>query len=168
MSVSKQVTKWQSYMETVLRKMLYFGMAFLIAMATITVVHSVGRYVFDKPIAGLVEMSDFMLVIVISLAGAYTMVMKGHISVGLVVDKLPERIQAVIGTVTYLLSLMFTGIAAWQAFVRGTYLLQEEQTSEILRIPHYPFLYLVGIGWTLFSLVILLQLINYIIKMVKK
>jgi hypothetical protein len=63
---------------------------------------------------------------------------------------------------------MFTVIAAWQAFVRGTYLLEAGQTSEILHIPHYPFLYLVGIAWTLFSLVIFLQLINYFMKMVKK
>lgn len=141
---------------------------FVALMAPLTVVHVVGRYALDLPVPGFIELSSFMLLIAIFLAGAHTMAVKGHIDIGILVDRFSERTQAIIGSVTYFLCLVFVILAAWQSFARGTYLLQPMQTTSVLLIPQSPFLYIIGIGWALFALAILMQLIDFILRAVKK
>jgi TRAP-type C4-dicarboxylate transport system permease small subunit len=146
----------------------YCGVVILAVMMPLTVVHAVGRYGFNSPVPGLVEISSFLLLIGIFLTGAYTMTQKGHIDLGIFTEKFSARTQAIIGSVTYFLCLVFICLAAWQSFVRGTTLMYPTLTTSILKTPVYPFLYLMGIGWILFGLVVLLQTIDFVLKAVKK
>lgn len=159
------VKRW---ITAVLRRAHYGAVAFLALMMTLTVVHVVGRYAFNSPVPGFIELSSFMLLIAIFFAGAHTMVVKGHIDIGMLTERFPERTQAIIGSVTYFLCLMFTILAAWQSFVRGTYLMSPALTTSILKIPISPFMYIIGIGWALLGLAILTQLIDFVIRAVKK
>lgn len=152
----------------VLRRAHYGAVAFLALMMILTVVHVVGRYAFNSPIPGFLELSSFMLILAIFFAGAHTMVVKGHIDIGMLVERFPVRTQAIVGSIVYLLCLMFTVLAAWQSFVRGTYLLNPALTTSILHIPVSPFMYIIGIGWALLGLAVLMQLIDFVLRAVKK
>lgn len=141
--------------------MYFFGLAVLIIMVMLTTVHVIGRYAFNYPVKGLVEMSGLLLLIVISLAGAYTVITRGHVTVTLLLNRFPPRVRSVINYVTYSLCLIFTALAAWQTFRRSIWLSQVGQTTEILGIPIPPFYILLGICWVLFSLAIILQIITF-------
>ena len=159
---SKRDAPWERRIAQVLGVVQYVGMAFVVLMMVLTVIHAVGRYGFNKPITGLVEMSCFMLVIIIFLTGAYTQVVKGHICITLVVDRFSERTQAIIDSITYTLSLAFAIVVFWQSVVRGVYLMGSGYVTAMLGIPHFPFLYIVAIGWGLLALAILLHLIHFV------
>jgi TRAP-type C4-dicarboxylate transport system permease small subunit len=164
---SLQDAPWERRVAGTLRVLGYVGMAFVVAMMLLTVVHATGRYIFNKPVLGVVEMSSFMLIMVIFLTGAYTQVLKGHIRVGVVVDRLPERAQAIIDSLTYILSAGFVGIALWQAVVQGFHRMEEGYVSIILGIPPFPFLFVMAFGWGMLALALLMHLRYFLSKAVR-
>lgn len=143
-------------------------MLFIVIMMVITVMHATGRYVFDKPILGLVELSVSCLVIAASLVIPYSEALGRHITIGIIVDHFSQRGQAIVSSVSYILSLAFASVALWQAIVRGTFLVQHRQVSAILEIPDFPFLYIVAFGWGVFGLSIAMHLIYAIIRGLKR
>jgi TRAP-type transport system small permease protein len=146
----------------------YCGVLILAIMMPLTVVHAIGRYGFNAPVPGLIEISSFLLLIGIFLTGAYTMTQKGHIDLFILTGRFSQRTQAIIGSVMYLLCFCFISLAMWQSFIRGTTLMNPTLTTSILKTPVYPFLFIMGFGWLLFGLVVLLQMINFVIKAVKR
>jgi TRAP-type C4-dicarboxylate transport system permease small subunit len=162
------IDRAQKWITAISKGAHYCGVVILAVMMPLTVVHAVGRYGFNSPVPGLVEISSFLLLIGIFLTGAYTMTQKGHIDLGILTEKFSARTQSIIGAVTYSLCFAFICLAAWQSFVRGTTLMNPTLTTSILKTPVYPFLYIMGIGWILFGLVVLLQTIEFVLKAVKK
>ena len=140
----------------------WLGMSALVFLAVLTTIHVAGRYVFKQPVPGFVELSSLLQITAISMAGPFSMICGRHIAVGVLVDRFSARTQAIIDFFTYCLCLMFTGLAVWQTFRRGTSLMLRAQTTEIMHIPVWPFIYLIAICWVLFSLAILFRLINLV------
>ena len=165
---SSQDAPWERQIARVLLWFLYVGMAFLVIMMVLTVVHALGRYFLGQPIPGLVEMSSFMLVIIIFLAAAYTEVVKGHIVIGIAVDRLSERTQAIIDSITYVLSLVLASVALWQSVVRGILIMEVGKVTSVLAIPHFPFIYVLAFGWVILGLAILLHLIHFVARAVRR
>jgi len=58
------------------------------------------------------------------LAGAYTMLVKGHISIGVLVDRFSERTQAIFDSVAYLICPGVAIVAVWQTLAQATYLIE--------------------------------------------
>lgn len=159
---AKQDSFLEHFISRLLLWALYFGMAFVVVMMILTVIHALGRYGFNTPIPGLVEMSSFMLVLIIFLTIAYTEVEKAHISIGLLVDNLPRRVQAVLDCIMYFLSIVVTAVACWQTISRGLFVKQCEYVSAILHIPHYPFVFIAAFGWALLGMALILRFIRLV------
>lgn len=151
----------------ILRICMIIGMVFIVIMAALTTIHALGRYIFNAPIPGLIELSCILLLLAVFLGGAYTTVIKGHISVGLIVDRFPEKVQTYIDIFNYTCCLAVTVIAVWQSFKQGLYLKSTGVEYTILGIPRFPFVLLIGIGWALLSLGIIILLLN-LIKVIRK
>ncbi|MCL6477573.1 MAG: TRAP transporter small permease [Peptococcaceae bacterium] len=146
----------------IIRLLHYVGTGFVVVMTALTVVHAIGRYGFSRPVPGLVEMSSFMLVIIIFFTGAYTEVGKGHTVIGIIVDRLSQRTQAVIDIFVHLLYVAFAILACWQTVVRGLIVREAGSVSTVLGIPHYPFLFVVALGWLLIGAAAALHLIRFL------
>ena len=140
---------------------LWLGMSALVLLALLTTIHVAGRYVFNQPVPGFVELSSLLQITAISMAGPFSMVYGRHIAVGFLLERFSDRVQAIVSFFTYCLCLIFTGSAAWQAFCRGGSLMRRLQTTEIVHIPVWPFLYLIAICWVLFSVAIIFKLFKF-------
>jgi TRAP-type C4-dicarboxylate transport system permease small subunit len=152
----------------IVRLLFLFGVSLFIVMAILTSVHVLGRYAFNSPIYGQAEAVGLMQVIAISMAGAYTLSEKRHVAIGLLVDRLPQRIQAVIDFPMCVLCLVFTGLTAWQTIEYATSLLEEGQLTSLLEVPVSPFFYIIGIGWGLLSIAYIMLLLQFACKVAKK
>jgi TRAP-type C4-dicarboxylate transport system permease small subunit len=139
----------------------WLGMSALVVLALLTTIHVTGRYVFNQPVPGFVELSTLLQITAISMAGPFSMVYGRHIAVGFLLERFSDRVQAIVSFFTYCLCLIFTCSAAWQAFYRGGSLMRRAQTTEIVHIPVWPFLYLIAVCWVLFSVAIIFKLIRY-------
>lgn len=158
----------ERYIRDALKVCHYVGVGFIIAMMILTVVQSIGRYGFNHPIPGDIELSSFFLVTSTFLVCAYTMVEKRHVSVGLIADRFSPRAQAIIDSFTYILCLVVAIVAFWQSFVRGINMVQVRQSSGVLHIPIFPFIFIVGIGWGMFALATAIHLVHLLAKAVKR
>jgi TRAP-type C4-dicarboxylate transport system permease small subunit len=114
---------------------------FLIPLMLITAADVVARDLFNHPIPGTIELSQYMLAIFVLLGLAYTQQMKAHVTVSLFTSHLSERTQAILNVFTTLIGLFIFVILAWQGLVVG---FEERTVSDMLRIPQYPFRLLVA------------------------
>ena len=160
--VTNQVPAWEKVVNGILLAVMYLGMVVMIALMSLTVVHATGRYAFNAPIEGLVELSCFMLVMIIFACGPYTEVAKAHIIIGTLVDRFSPRGQAIADTFSYLLSLGLTLVAFWYTVEQGIYYIEEEYASLMLSIPHYPFVFFVAFGWLMLGVAIIVRLTHFI------
>lgn len=126
------------------------------------------RYVFSKPLAGAYEMVQYMMAIVIPFGIVYCAHEKGHVSVEVLFDLLPEKIQAILNCIICLIVLVLFLLIAWQniSFVSETY--KSGYTSPILYVPAYPFVGTIALGFTVLCLVLLIDFLNALIETVKK
>src|SRR5512139_3185375 len=95
------------------------GAFFLIPLMLITAADVVARDVFNRPVPGTVELSQYMLGVFILLGIAYTQQEKGNVAVTMLISKLSPRTQAVVSLIGTLLSLFIFVLLAWQGLVLG-------------------------------------------------
>jgi TRAP-type C4-dicarboxylate transport system permease small subunit len=122
------------------------GMIFVIPLMLLTTGDVVGRSLFNKPIAGTFELSEYMLAVIILLSAAYTQQVKGHVSVDFLTSRFSPTTQRILQLLTTILSLLVMTIVVWQGLVLG---LEEKAVTDQLRIPKAPFKILVGISGVL-------------------
>ena len=81
------------------------GVSTLMIVMILTVADVSLRYLVNQPIAGTFELTEFLLVILASFGFAYTALQNGHVTVDLVIERFSPKIQAVIDTITCLISI---------------------------------------------------------------
>ena len=140
----------------------------LTAMMLLTGLDVVLRYVFDRPIPGSLELTEFMMVIVIAFGLAYCALQKRHVRIDLVVSRLPVRAQAVMNSIANLAFLGLFVVITWRSFFRMQSMYEGQLTSAVLFIPKFPFVILLIIGCAILCLVVLRDVIDCLYQAVKK
>lgn len=131
------------------------GAWFLIPLMVITAVDVVARDIFNHPIPGTVELSQYMLAVFILLGLAYTQQMKAHVAVSLFTSRLSNPVQLTFNIISTLLCLFISFIIAWQGWRVG---IVEKTVSDMLRVPQYPFRVLVAVAAFLMCIELLIDL----------
>ncbi len=122
---------------------------------------------FKFPIIGTIDITAFLMAILVSFGLAYCAIRKGHVKVELIVERLPIRVQAVVDTITTLLSLGLCTLITWQSFVNMVSVYHSGATSWTLNITVFPFAGLVAFGFAWFTLVLLGDFLNAVSRVVK-
>jgi TRAP-type C4-dicarboxylate transport system permease small subunit len=112
---------------------------------------------FGRPIPGTYELVGYFGAMIVAFALAWTSVERGHISVELLVDRLPARPRAFIEGAGHLASAVLFGLLAWQSQVYAMDLLENGEVSLTLGIPTWPFVFGLTAGCGMLSLVLLLE-----------
>ena len=123
---------------------------------------------FSRPILGTYEIVCFLAAVIISFALAYCSTQKGHVTVELVVRRFSERTQAIIDTVTGILSLGTFVIITWQCGMYATRMWHLGLETETLGLPLFPVLYGLTFGFLVFLMTLLINLSKSLAKAVKK
>lgn len=126
MKVLKPLTKYMEYGS---------GVAAIIIMA-LTVASVASRTFVGVPISGMLELSSYLLLIVVVLGLGGAVVERRHIKVDLLMNRLPQKAQFVIDNFVLFLSFVIFGIITWAAARRA---LLPSEYSSALRIPDTPF-----------------------------
>ena len=139
----------------------------IIIMMLLTVADITGRRLFNSPIIGVYELSEFMLVIVVFFSLACCEFLKGHVTIELVVSRLGQRTQQVIDIIMYCFFLVTFCVLTWRLYLYG---LDEVggYLSKCLNVPVFPFIFLAAVGSALVSLVVLMNLLTLLAGALKK
>ncbi len=143
------------------------GIVLVIMMVFVSVDVLLMRYALSRPTEGSYEIVELMMVVVVFAAVAYVGLKDGHVSIDIVVSRFPQRAQAVIELIIYLLSLGLFFMISWMGVVHGRYLQLVNMGSLGLEIPLAPFLYVVAFGSALFSLVLLVKAVRSAAQVVR-
>ena len=72
------------------------------------------RYVFNSPTLYSVELSEYLLVLVVFMSIGWVLKEDRHVAVTFAVDLLPEKLRLVMSGLTSLVTLAFLGILVWK------------------------------------------------------
>ena len=105
------------------------AVAILVALVCAVTFEVVMRYGFNKPTRWVVEFSEYSLLYLAFLGGAWVLKEEGHVKVELLIDMLPTRVRETLHTITSLVGAGVCGLFCW---VSAAYIWEIYGTGEIL------------------------------------
>jgi TRAP-type C4-dicarboxylate transport system permease small subunit len=144
-----------------------FGSGILGVLMVFTFVTVALRYFFNSPIKGDVDLSSYMMVLVIPSGLALTALRKKHIRVDVLTQLLPRRVQQGLSIFAHLLSLALISLMVWQTVESGLSYLSSGTRPTLTAIPYYPFVFICAIYLFVFGLVILRDFIVSVVHAVR-
>ena len=130
----------------------------LAAMMFLMATDVICRYVFNAPIPGALELVEYMMAITIPLSIGCCTASRSHVSVEMLVERLPKPVQTGISIIVAILMLVFITIVAWQSILNVVDSYKSNITSAVLHIPAYPFAVPVALGMLCYAVFMFLQL----------
>lgn len=146
----------------------YTAAGVLALMMFITAADVLLRYIFNRPISGTMELTSYMMAVVVSFALSYCALQKGLITVEIVTSRFSPRMQARFNCVTYFLSFCFFLLITWQSIIYIKLMFESKLVSAVLLIPAFPFIAALALGSLVFSLVLLTEFLEYLSQVINK
>ena len=138
------------------------GTAFLVTANVL------GRTLFNRSVLGTYEMVGYLTAAVVGLSLARCATENGHIAIEFIFDKFKPGFKRFTGFLTELPVTIFLFFAAFKLFGYGLRLAQTNEVSPTAQLAFYPFIYLVGLGFLLLALVVLVKFLKGLVGGVKK
>jgi TRAP-type C4-dicarboxylate transport system permease small subunit len=145
-----------------------FGAGVLVLMMFLTAMDVLLRYFLNSPISGALELTQYMMLIVVVSGLALCTVEKSHVRVEVIVERLPRKIRTVLYCITSLLSLGLFSLMTRQAVIYAGFLRDGKLISPVLFIPAFPFAILLALGTAVFCLAIFAEFIYFLSKAVNE
>lgn len=142
--------------------------AALASMMLLTFCDVILRYLFNRPILGSMELTEFMMVILVTFGLAYCAFHKGHIRVDIVLMHTSRRANRVLDIITYGLATIFFIFVTWQSFLNAKTVMADKLLSIGLYIPIFIFVFVLAIGMVLLILVFMRDTLASIREVTKK
>ena len=118
------------------------------------------------PVVGDVEIMQLGMVVLIMFALAYSQKEEAHISIGLLVDRFPEKIQQIADVISYFFTFIICLIIGWVSFNKGLNSMEGNvRTTDLLGIPHVPFRFIIAIGFAMWGLEALVRSIRSLLTL---
>lgn len=138
------------------RRMCWISVFVISAMMLLTCADVVLRY-FRHPIRGTYDIIGILGGVIIALSISYSHVMGRQVAVESVFSNSHQIIQTVVKSITGLLGIGMIGLIAWRSFLLGNDLWSTGRVSDTVKIPIFPFLYVLTFGAAIYCLVLMLD-----------
>jgi len=154
---------FEKVLRFIAEKMAWVAMFAIVACMALVVTDVIRYQAVSKPIPGTHEVVELIAAVILSMGIGYLTFVRGHVSVGILVDRFRPRVQAVFDLITGVVALGFTiwlteGMAkmAIRNFNYGW-------VTGVLEIPRYPFIFLIVLALGLACVVLVRDLIQAVI-----
>lgn len=162
MSFKKKSHLFLKILQSLSTYLAYVGAFFLFAMMCLTVVDVAGRYLFNKPVLGAYELTEFMVLILIFSFLGYAQNKKSHISVDLVMMFFPEKLKVFIEIFNHLACLLIMILIVWMGFEKAYEMVGTGESSPNLSLPSYPFVFFLVAGCAVMCIEFIRDLVRII------
>lgn len=139
----------------------------LFLMMILTITDVVLRKTLSKSILGTVEVTEFLLVIVIFFTLAHTEILNGHVKVDLVMSRFGERAQSLVDMITQFICFILCVLITWSTLIYAEVMRVSGEVSQDLWVPIYPFIYVVAMGCAVLALTLLMKFFLSVMRVVK-
>ncbi len=134
------------------RVMLVLGGVSLLGLMLLGAGNVVSR-MLGHPFSGTYELVGLLGALSVALALGETQRCKDHIMVDLFTRGFPAWLLRLLDGLQYLVSMAFFGALAYGVFHLAETLRQSGEVTETLKLPYYPVIYVVALGFAILALV---------------
>ena len=117
MKIERLTPRLEGVVQPITKLMSRIASVILFSMMLLTITDVFLRKVFSRSILGTVELTEFLLVIVIFFALAHTEALDGHVRVDLVISRFSGRIQGLVDMMTQFVCFLISGLITWSTVV---------------------------------------------------
>ncbi len=110
----------------------------LAMMMVLTFFDVIGRYFFNAPILGTVEITELLMGSIIYLGIGLTTFSRGHIRVDVAVGYLPPRVRAGFEAVTSAIGIGFSLLISWQLWLKAVDTVESNDLTQVWFLPVWP------------------------------
>ena len=140
----------------------------IVMMMITTVTDVTVRYLRGKPLPGIIEGNELLMVAIVFLGLAYTQLAKGHIRVDMFIGRLSPRRRALLNTLGWLVALIVFALiliegweVAYQAYVTQDY------RFGLIKFPYWPSKMMVPFGALLICLQLTIDIVQNIQEVIR-
>jgi tripartite ATP-independent transporter DctM subunit len=156
----RSIDRLQSVIHSVSRIVNGFGVFFLAVMMCVTTVDVLSRFLFNLPVIGSIEGTEFLMVLTVFLAIPYAAAKNQHITIDALATKLPERERLILESITLFVGVVLFSVVVWQSIEYYVLMTKMNRVTAVLRVPIAPFALVVTFGSLLFCVVLALDLVQ--------
>ena len=154
---------FEKVLQFITEKMAWISMVAIVACMALVVTDVIRYNVLHKPIPGTHELVELIAAVILSTSIAYVTFVKGHVSVGILVDGLRPRAQAVFDLVNGIIVLFFMVWLTEGVFEMAIRNLNYGWVTGVLEIPRAPFMFLIAVSLGLSCLVLVRDAIKAVV-----
>ena len=165
MQVINLINKLNNFLVLILK---HLAIWILTAMMLLTAIDVCLRYVFNSPITGSFELVELMMALIVPFSIVFCAREKSHIHVDIVLEHLNTGLRSFFTFTGNILSLFLFVLITWQACIYIAEEYEARLTTAVLYIPVYPFVGTLAAAFSILSLLLLAELINYISRTIFK
>lgn len=140
MSARRQV-KFVSFLSDMF---LILSSVALLVMMCLTVTDVFARYVFVLPIPSAVELTELLMVATVFFALPVVTVSGGHVAVDLIDAVVGTKIAKLLVSASYVGLAVAFAVLSWRLAEKAAGLAAFGDTTQVLRLPLFPFVYLMA------------------------
>jgi TRAP-type transport system small permease protein len=156
------ISTFEKVVNKITNILCFLSMGVLVVLLGLSVTDVLGRYLFNHPVKGTYELSEVLLAGIVFFSWPYTKSVQGHVTIDTVIKLFRPRVQAAVGVIVSVLSLVIFILMGWQGIKLALTTWGRQRYIDVVLIPLAPFQLLVPIGSFALCLVVLVQLNNHI------
>lgn len=98
-----------------------------------------GRYFFNKPITGTLEISQNVMVLLVFSSIPYYQLTHGHMTITMLTERVPPKVRFWLSVVANFITAGTCALLAWQTFANTAHSFKLKETATgLLQIPLWP------------------------------
>jgi TRAP-type C4-dicarboxylate transport system permease small subunit len=135
------------------------GGASLVCLTGLAAANMICRAVY-RPVPGSYELVGFICAVGVAFGLGYTQLHKGHVVVSIITERFSPEVNRALDALNHLVGAAFFGLVSWQTFAWGMEIAKSGELSETLKIPYYPVIFGVALGFAVYALTLLLEFVQ--------
>jgi len=164
LKATETLAKGVRLMNSVLRYACVGLLFFMMALGTVDVI---GRYLFNNPILGTLEVFEILLPAIVLLGLGYTQENRGHVTMELLVLHLSPQTKTILDIATNGCALFISVLILWRGWILTTVYWSMGRTIPTIDVPMFLPQLFVPLGALVLSLVLMVQILENIIQLKK-
>lgn len=136
--------KIERFSRTLSRWFEVVGAAAIFLMMVVTCIDVVGAKIFLRPLPGAFDFTVLGQLISSAFAAAFVLVLGMHVKVDFFAARFPKNAQTAMNIIVHFLSLILFILIMWRLTLYGSELRVSREVSSEIRIPLYPFAYMIA------------------------
>jgi TRAP-type C4-dicarboxylate transport system permease small subunit len=162
--IGETLAKGVSLMNSALKYVCVGLLLFMMGLGTADVI---GRYLFNNPILGTLEIFEILLPAIVLLGLGYTQENRGHVTMELLVTQLSPRTKTILEIATNACALVISVLILWRGWILTSLYWHMGRTIPTIDVPMFLPQLFVPLGALMLSLVLMVQMLENIIQLKK-